>query len=70
LLWDDFAKRWTPVQRALYLGQLRNHHGLTVSARATALGLNEDEVRGELDGLWGVLLWDRSQPDPVPIHRD
>jgi hypothetical protein len=70
LLWDDFAKRWTPVQKALYLGQLRDHSGLTVSARAAAIGVGEDEVRRELERLWGVLLWDRSQPDPVPIHQD
>jgi hypothetical protein len=70
LLWDDFEKRWTPVQKALYLGQLRDQGGKTVSERALALGVGEAEVRREMEGLWGVLLWDRSQPDPVPIHRD
>jgi hypothetical protein len=68
-LWDDFQQHWTPLQKALYLGQLRDHQGLTVSARA-ALGVGEDEVRRELEGLWGVLLWDRAQPDSVPVHRD
>ena len=69
-LWDDFQQHWTPLQKALYLGQLRDHHGLTVSARAAALGVGEEEMRRELEGLWGVLLWDRAQPDPVPIARD
>jgi hypothetical protein len=69
-LLDDFRQRWTTLQRALYLGQIRGHYGLPVSARATALGVSEEELRSELEGLWGVLPWDRSQPDPVPIHRD
>jgi hypothetical protein len=70
-LWGDFQRIWTPVQRSLYLEQIRgHHHGLPFSQRAKALGVEPAVLRREADGLWGVLLWDRSKPDPVPIHRD
>ena len=69
-LWDDFQQTWTAVQKALYLGQLRTHHGKTMSERAAAMGIGEAELRREIEGLRGVLLWDGSKADPVPIHRD
>ena len=69
-LWDDYQQKWTPTQQALYLGQLRDNHGQPLSARDRALGIDLKKAKLELEGLFGVLLWDRSKPDPVPIHRD
>lgn len=69
-LWDDFQQHWTPVQKALYLGQIRDQYGKSFAERARALGIEESDVRREIAGLWGVLLWDASQSDPVPLHRD
>jgi hypothetical protein len=69
-LWDDFLQYWTPVRKAPYLGQLRDQGGMKLSERAKALGIEEAELRRELAGVWGVLMWDQSQDDPVPIHRD
>jgi hypothetical protein len=68
--WDDFQQHWTPIQRAIYLGQLRDHYGKTFSERACILGVDQAELRREIEGLWGVLLWDRSATDPVPSQRD
>jgi hypothetical protein len=70
-LWDDFRRAWTPLQQALYLEQIRGrHHGLPFSERAKALGIELGDLRRKIEALWGVLLWDQSQPDPVPNHRD
>jgi hypothetical protein len=69
-VWDDFQQHWSAVQKALYLGQLRDLGGRPLSERAAALGIAEDEARRELEGLRGVLLWDAARPDPVPIPRD
>jgi len=69
-LWEPFAG-WTPLQRSLYLEQIRGrHNGLPFSERARRLGVDSATLRREAEALWGVLLWDRSKADPVPCHRD
>jgi len=49
-LWDDFQQHWTPIQKALYLGQLRDQYGKTFSKRAKTMGIDEADLRSEIQG--------------------
>lgn len=60
---DGAYAGWSEVQRAIYLAVWRGH--ARRSAVGRYLGLSDADITRELEaGMFGYLLWDRSQADP------